>query len=133
MVASSSRRSGDRVGERNKVHCHRNSYDVFTTLSQGLGGLIANITYGPEGRPRGDVGGPNLYLNTLVGGNGREVAYSLWAAGHEFGHSLGLQDEYDYATLQPFPGFEHEIMGAPNGTPTGGTIDRVLSNCTGSK
>ena len=35
MVASSSRRSGDRVGERNKVHCHRNS-EAGTASARGI-------------------------------------------------------------------------------------------------
>jgi hypothetical protein len=52
------------------------SYNVSTQMVQGSGGLIAGIAYGVGGRPRADVGGPNLYLNTLVGATPSQQSYS---------------------------------------------------------
>lgn len=105
------------------------SYDVRTAMAEGTGGLVAQIANGPGGRPRGDLGGPNLYLNTLVGATPGQLSYSHWTAGHEFGHSMLLIDQYDPVTMAPYPGHEHEIMGAVGGTPNGDTINLILSKC----
>lgn len=102
-------------------------YTVKTNLTEGPGGLVAHISNGPGGRPHADLGGPNLYLNTLIGATPSEMSYSEWAAGHEFGHTLDLPDEYADTPngSQAFPGWENDIMGAANGTPSETDIANV--------
>jgi len=76
-------------------------------------------------RPTTDVGGPNMNLFGL-GDNAAQNNYETWASGHETGHSMGEQDQYHDAT-GPNPGYEHNIMGAVNGTPDARDINNVLA------
>lgn len=102
-------------------------YAVDSRLTEGPGGLRANVAFGPGGRPTGDIGGPNLNLNSLAGATPSQRNYSLWSVGHEFGHSMKLGNQYTESG--PNAGYEKEIMGAVNGKPNGGTMASVLSNC----
>ncbi len=76
-------------------------------------------------RPTTDVGGPNMNLFGL-GDNAAQNNYEKWASGHETGHGMGEQDQYHDAT-GPNPGYEHNIMGAVNGTPDARDINNVLA------
>jgi RHS repeat-associated protein len=76
-------------------------------------------------RPTTDVGGPNMNLFGL-GDNAAQNKYETWASGHETGHGMGEQDQYNDAT-GPNPGYEHNIMGAVNGTPDARDINNVLT------
>jgi len=76
-------------------------------------------------RPTTEVGGPNMNLFGL-GDNAAQNSYETWASGHETGHGMGEQDQYHDAT-GPNPGYEHNIMGAVNGTPDARDINNVLA------
>jgi RHS repeat-associated protein len=112
-------------------------FGSFLTVSNfqvGSGGLVASIAFGTAGRPRGDMYGPNLYLNRLQGASPSQAAYSLWTSGHELGHAaFGLYDAYvdlpggGYST---FPGHHGEIMGDVGGTPNQSTIATLLTHCS---
>ncbi|MEX0289555.1 MAG: hypothetical protein AB3N14_10645, partial [Flavobacteriaceae bacterium] len=52
---------------------------------------------------------------------------SDWAAAHEFGHILGLDDRYDIWTGVVDPGWEGNIMAEPGGTVWGRDIDKIRS------
>jgi RHS repeat-associated protein len=108
-------------------------YSVVTDMTEGGGGLVGHIV-GPKHLPESDFG-RNMYLNTLVGATEDQRAYRLWAAGHEFGHKLGLPDQYFLDPQNPgvgipFPGHSSDIMGAYGGAPTESEISAILSNCS---
>ncbi|MCC5842110.1 MAG: hypothetical protein JJT96_18490 [Opitutales bacterium] len=48
-----------------------------------------------------------------------------WGAAHEFGHILGLPDQYDISTNRPYAGFEGNIMASPNGRVWGRDIQEI--------
>lgn len=51
---------------------------------------------------------------------------SIFTVTHEAGHVFGLADQYDYATEQPLPGWETNIMGAYGGTIDAGNFLLIL-------
>ncbi|CAH1691233.1 hypothetical protein CHELA1G11_20852 [Hyphomicrobiales bacterium] len=58
---------------------------------------------------------------------------SGWEAAHEFGHVLGLEDRYDQQTMAPHPGYENNIMGARDRSPSmQDIIDAISINNRGT-
>jgi RHS repeat-associated protein len=72
------------------------------------------------------VGGNNMQFDSLD--PNFNYQYDLWSSGHEFGHKMGLDDAYNRNTQTPYPGYENNIMGAPNGTPSGQDINDILNS-----
>jgi len=50
-----------------------------------------------------------------------------WVAAHEAGHLMGLLDEYSPWSGQPFPGWEHDIMGALDQPPSARDIAGIIN------
>jgi hypothetical protein len=50
----------------------------------------------------------------------------LWTAAHEAGHLMGLIDHYDPWSGIPYPGWEHDIMGAENQPPSERDIGSII-------
>ena len=91
-------------------------YNVTTTVTSGSDNQITV--------PSGD--GRAYVMN--VGGNSG-VWPELrpgWTAAHEAGHLLGLRDHYDYNTIQPDTGWEHDIMGGRDKPPTENSILELI-------
>jgi hypothetical protein len=93
-------------------------YVVITSVSRG-GDIDISIPLG-KGRAWTMVGGTT--------GEWPQERYPDWTPAHEAGHLMGL-DAYDETTNVPFPGWDNDIMGAPNQRPTEKTIAVVMATC----
>jgi len=90
-------------------------YKVTTTVSNGP---LANQITVPLGNGRAFV---NAGDNTGVWPCERPG----WTAAHESGHLMGLRDEYSDST-GPYPGWEHDIMGARGYGPSVVDIEAII-------
>ncbi|MBJ7416009.1 MAG: RHS repeat-associated core domain-containing protein [Niveispirillum sp.] len=102
-------------------------FNVRSQMREGPGGLHASVTLPPGGRPMAELGGPNMWLNQQSS-NPAEQAYSDWAAGHEFGHSLSLIDRYT-DTDGAHQGYGTSIMGSAFQGVRSDTIQDALRAC----
>jgi RHS repeat-associated protein len=105
-------------------------YHVVTSLIEGRGGILANVSAATSGTAYANaIGGGRLSLFTLP--VDLDPVNVLGAAAHEFGHSLGAMDRYDYTRDRTrWFGFENNIMsGALAGRPSAEIFDEIVNRC----
>jgi RHS repeat-associated protein len=107
-------------------------YDVSTSVCVVGSGLFGRNTIQVDpgqGYMKTEIGGPLGYWHA----NGPPMSGydAMFAAAHEIGHLLGLDDFYTYGPngeIIPLPGFGNDIMGGLPGTkPSGADIARIIA------
>ena len=86
-----------------------------------------NVTEGPENRIEVPCGDGRAGTDPATKSSGRWPAgKSGWDAAHEAGHLMWLIDRYYRWSGQPFPGWEHDIMGARDQSPSERDIREII-------
>ena len=86
----------------------QNQIDVPCENGQAVTDRIANTGTWPAFGPKG-------------------YSSAEWMAAHEAGHLMGLLDKYVHWSGRPFPGWEHDIMGAVDQAPSARDIADIIN------
>lgn len=103
------------------------SHTVITNMTMGAGGLTANVSGSTVGQPyTSQLGGSYIQTFTLNGASVFGAEFTMDSFAHEFGHTLGLMDLYDWRTGERASGYDNNIMGNSSVPPTAQNIQDLL-------